>query len=134
MTGIAGVPRDTLSAIWQHVHRHLAECVKLSMGEFTNEMLWDRLTEGKFQLWLATDGTTVEGITITEVPAAPSPYVTIVFCYGQNGMEWVKDMEREIGEWAKSLGKSKLRIVGRKGWLRVLDGYEETHRVMERSL
>jgi hypothetical protein len=134
MTGIAGVPRNALQEVRPHIEEHLEECVKLSKGETDMDTLWRRLNEGLLQLWLATDGETVDGVTITEIPPPPSPYCTIVFAYGINGMDWVKEMESEIAAWARSLGRSKVRIIGRKGWLRALKGYEQTHTVMERTL
>jgi len=37
-------------------------------------------------------------------------------------------------QWSGSSGLQRVRIYGRKGWLHVLDGYEEKHVIMDKEL
>ena len=52
-------------------------------------------------------------------------------------IEELKEMEKPICEWAKSIGCKKSMIMGRKGWSRVKDkdrAYEEVGTISIRSL
>ena len=40
----------------------------------------------------------------------------------------------DVCAWARSIGCTKMRITGRRGWTRVLPGYRETAVVVERAL
>jgi hypothetical protein len=40
----------------------------------------------------------------------------------------------EVEAYAKREGCARVRIFGRKGWLRVLDGYEHKHIIMDKDL
>ena len=40
----------------------------------------------------------------------------------------------EIENYARTEGCTRVRIYGRKGWLRALDGYEAKHIIMDKEL
>lgn len=46
-------------------------------------------------------------------------------------MQWISQYMEDV---AIGLGRNGLRIVGRKGWVRILDGYKETGRTFDRRL
>ena len=46
---------------------------------------------------------------------------------------WLPLIEK-IENYARDEGCTRVRIFGRKGWLRVLDGYEAKHIIMDKEL
>jgi hypothetical protein len=58
---------------------------------------------------------------------------TITACGGHLMDRWVK-LHSRIEKYAKDEGCHTVRLYGRKGWQRVLDGYKVEHVVMEKTL
>jgi hypothetical protein len=56
-----------------------------------------------------------------------------VACSGQNRERWLPLFEK-IEQYAREEGCSCVRIYGRKGWERVLQGYRVEHVILERQL
>jgi len=44
------------------------------------------------------------------------------------------ELHEKILEWARAEGCNRVRVGGRRGWGRVLEGYHEISTVFERSL
>ncbi len=57
----------------------------------------------------------------------------IAVCGGGDIKRWLPLID-QIEAYAKHEGCVRVRINGRKGWLRVLEGYEERHVIMEKEL
>lgn len=58
---------------------------------------------------------------------------TIVACSGHQRERWLP-LFRQIENYAKAEGCRCIRIYGRKGWERVLDGYRVEHVILEKAL
>lgn len=56
---------------------------------------------------------------------------TLTACSGHNRERWLPLFSR-IEKYAKDEGCSRMRIWGRPGWQRVLDGYHVEHVVLEK--
>jgi hypothetical protein len=87
------------------------------------------ILSGHQLLWLAWDGA---------IQAAASTHLannvcTVTACGGANLNEWLP-LFAQIEQYAKNEGCRCVRIYGRKGWLRVLKGYEAKHVIIERRL
>jgi hypothetical protein len=87
------------------------------------------ILNGHQLLWLAWDGA---------IKAAASTHLannvcTVTACGGSNLNEWLP-LFAQIEQYAKNEGCRCVRIYGRKGWLRVLKGYEARHVIIERRL
>jgi hypothetical protein len=87
------------------------------------------ILNGHQLLWLAWDGA---------IKAAASTHLannvcTVTACGGANMNEWLS-LFAQIEQYAKNEGCRCVRIFGRKGWLRVLKGYEAKHIIIERRL
>ncbi|WP_298255830.1 hypothetical protein [Bradyrhizobium sp.] len=57
----------------------------------------------------------------------------ITLCAGRAMKRWLKLVDR-IEAYARDEGCGRVHIFGRKGWLRVLEGYEARHVVMDKLL
>ena len=54
-------------------------------------------------------------------------------CSGHQRERWVP-LFAKIEKYAKDEGATTMRIFGRRGWGRVLDGYQSTHVILEKAL
>jgi hypothetical protein len=58
---------------------------------------------------------------------------TLTACSGHQRERWLP-LFKKIEKYAKDEGCTAMRIFGRKGWERVLDGYHVEHVVLEKAL
>ena len=102
----------------------LAEAVRADL-KAADKQLWGYQHEGR-----------VLGIAITSV--IDTPRGKAVEVYGAAGTESVHgqidQIMAEIERWAAALGCTRVRILGRKGWLRRLHGYRQTGIIIEKDL
>jgi hypothetical protein len=85
--------------------------------------------EGKQLLWLAISDR-VEAAATTSLARN---VCTLVACSGHQRERWLPLFAR-IEKYAKDEGCHTMRIYGRKGWERVLDGYKAEYVILEKSL
>lgn len=77
-----------------------------------------RLKDGTFQMWAAEDA-----IVITEICRMPSrSFLNISLGGGQ--LQQVKQLVEKVENYAKEQSFDGVLIIGRRGWLRALDGYK----------
>jgi hypothetical protein len=89
---------------------------------------------GRALLWLATDGATIHAAAVTELAASEWRKVcVIVACGGHDRARWLH-LIGGIEEFARAEGCAAVRILGRKGWARVLPEYRMHRIVLERDV
>lgn len=87
-------------------------------------------------LWLVWEDPVVLGAAVTQISQAEtSKYCMIVACGGECAMSWIPLISK-IETYARNEGCELMRILGRKGWVRVLKdkGYAESRVVLEKRL
>jgi hypothetical protein len=84
---------------------------------------------GEQLLWLAISDR-VEAAATTRLSRN---VCTLTACSGHQRERWLPLFAR-IEKYAKDEGCSTMRIYGRKGWERVLDGYKAEYVILEKSL
>lgn len=84
--------------------------------------------EGRSLLWLAISDH-IEAAAVTHLSRN---VCTLVACSGHQRERWLP-LFSKIEKYAKDEG-CKMRIYGRKGWERVLDGYRVEHVILEKVL
>lgn len=90
--------------------------------------------EGNGLIWLAWNGKTLEGAAVTElIRTDRSLYCLIQACGGGNAKNWLH-LLASIEQFARDEGCDFVRIVGRRGWKRLLNNYKEKLVVLERPL
>ena len=100
---------------------------RTDLSSFDN--LESDVLEGRQLLWLAWSDR-IEAAATTRL----SPGVcTLTACSGENRDRWLP-LFRQIEDYARAEGAMKMRLFGRKGWQRVLDGYHVEHVVLEKAL
>jgi hypothetical protein len=89
---------------------------------------------GRALLWLATDGAIIHAAAVTQLAQTEWRKVCeIVACGGRDRRLWIHLIET-IEDFARAEGCAATRIVGRKGWARVLAQYHTTRIVLEKDL
>lgn len=86
-------------------------------------------------LWLAVqDKSDIRGTLVTELVKTDSGLqCLIVALHGENMREWFGFIS-EIEKFAREEGCSSIRVIGRRGWARVLRDYEQIGIVIEKDL
>lgn len=128
VTQLVCVDPALISAAWphaKHLIRAALEATKLS--EFAPLEL--EVLAGKQLLWLAW-GTSIEAAATTQLCDG---VCVLTACAGNNRERWLPLLS-QIEKYAKDEGCHAMRIFGRKGWHRVLDGYHIEHVVLEKEL
>jgi hypothetical protein len=89
---------------------------------------------GDALLWLAWDGTRIQAAAVTELHATEwRKACVLVACGGKEMRAWLPLLEG-IEAYARAAGCSAVRIMGRKGWMRLLGDYRVKRIVLEKDL
>ena len=89
---------------------------------------------GRSLLWVAWNGRAIESAAATILINSEAGKVCIITVCGGSDMKRWLPLIGQIESYARREGCARVRIYGRKGWLRVLDGYEQEHIIMDKEL
>lgn len=131
---IACVPPDKVALIWPRVSGLIF--IAMKRGDLAAfHPVEQNVLSGIAQLWLAVENRNdIIAAAVTELHATEWRKVcVIVACGGKDMDRWIELIE-EIEKFAKAEGCSRTRIVGRKGWERVLPGYRTRRIVLDKDL
>jgi len=100
----------------------------------TFEAVEDDVIAGQALLWLVWNAPQIQGAAVTQIVATQNSRVcVIVACGGDNMRLWLPLIEK-IESYARDEGCDAVRILGRKGWMRVLKSYSAPAIILERRL
>ena len=99
------------------------------MGGVTLRHVRAMVAEGLAQRWVAADGSVV----VTQLLHEPAGTVCLIYL-AEGALASLLELHERILAWATGQGCVKMRIMGRRGWQRVLPGYRAIATVMERDL
>jgi hypothetical protein len=85
---------------------------------------------GNSLLWIAADGTDVKGAVVTSLVG---DVCEIVAC-GSDDIASTVHLIADLEDYARRNGCRAMRIIGRKGWARRLDGYKPRAVILEKEL
>lgn len=89
---------------------------------------------GRALLWFVWNEPDIEGAAVTQVEKTESSKVcTIVACGGERMRTWIH-LIGSLEDYARQQQCDCVRIVGRKGWQRVLKEYATAKVILERRL
>lgn len=113
-------PSDTsLSAEWAHCHPFIEAALKHAHNSHKMSDVFKAIVEGDAQFWAAKDA----GL-VTEIISYPQRR-TLRFWLAGGNLETLQELEESAIEWSKAWGCVACEIIGRRGWVRALDGYHE---------
>jgi hypothetical protein len=119
--------------IWPHVSPLLrAACRRTGLNAFSD--IEDDILAGRSLLWVAWNGRAVEAAAATVLINSEIGKVCVITACGGSGMKRWLPLIGRIENYAGNEGCVRVRIYGRKGWLRALDGYAQKHVIMDKEL
>jgi len=129
-------PKD-VPAIWPLVAERLRAAYLRTDLSHTADLERDVL-QGDAVLWVAASASApvaeLEAALVAKLVRTDLHLVCIITaCGGSNMSRWL-DHLGAIEQWAKAEGAAKIRLFGRKGWLRILKNYQASNVVLERAL
>jgi len=113
--------------VWPHVEHWLRKALERGgvNGDFAE--LENGVLHGNDLLWIGLDGSRVISAGVTSLCNG----VCELLAYGGARHD---ELLETIEQFARAEGCTKVRVRGRKGWLRVLKDYRQPYIVLERSL
>ena len=91
-----------------------------------------QVLSGDQLLWLAISDRVEAAATTHLVKTRGKPVCILTACSGAQRERWLP-LLAQIEKYAKDEGARCMRIYGRKGWERVLDGYRVEHVILEKA-
>lgn len=132
MTELICVDPARAREFWPHVAPLLRQAV-LNTNLCHFDDIEQQTLHGGGLLWLAWSGRIEAAATTIVIRTEAGSVCILSACGGKNRERWFP-LLKKIEAYAKNNGCMALRIYGRKGWQRVLDGYDVTNVVLERQL
>tara|TARA_R110000744_G_scaffold366192_2_gene475143 strand:+ start:1111 stop:1536 length:426 start_codon:yes stop_codon:yes gene_type:complete len=125
------------SEIFKEHEREAAELFVRFEEKFTDEKKWidlvPEILSRQYQLCIVRDAGKAIAVALTFVKDDARKTCVISHCAGHGYEQWVDQLLVTIRVWSHSLGSTKLEIVARPGWERILRplGMVKTHVIME---
>lgn len=129
MVDLVCVDPKRVHEVWPHAKPLIMSAITRTGLSDPADIEYDILN-GDQLLWLAWNGEKIEAAASSHLI---SGVCVITACGGENMERWLP-LFSQIETYAKNEGCRCVRIYGRKGWGRVLDGYHVEHVILERPL
>lgn len=132
MADLVCVPPDDVLRVWPHVRELIVDAAKRGAGDIFS--IESGVLNGPDLLWLAWDGEKILAAAVTSLGIANNDKIcTIVACGGD---EWSRfgHLIEGLEKFAKDEGCKAIRINGRPGWLRALNGYRALQVTIEKAI
>jgi hypothetical protein len=128
------IPTEHVSEVLPKIFSHLSKAAEYTFGRYEPEDILDSITQYDHHLWIAFVGEEVKGITVTCFKQYPRLLcLDMVFCAGDEGMEWKTPMLKMLQHWAHDNDCDRIESSGRVGWSKIFkdDGYKALWQVYE---
>jgi hypothetical protein len=120
---------EQIDGLWDEFSSHIYRLERL--GHLSADEMREDLRLAKRQLW-GIQGPDVLGIAITRIAGKTCEVVAATGKQTQTGQ--IEALYAHIERWAKDIGCERMRIIGRKGWLRKFPEFTQTGIVIEKDL
>lgn len=126
------VPQHLKARVWPFVADRLRAAVLKTDMSHTLDVEHDVFGNG--DLWLAISGGEVDAAAVTMLVRTDRHLVCLLTVVGGKNMARWFDLLPQVEQWAKGQGAAKVRIIGRLGWVPLLENYRVSNVVLERAL
>ena len=124
---------DLLPRLWPMVKDMIFTAVKNADLGHTADVEKE-VMHGNGVLWLAIEDDEIRGALATVLVKTDQRLVCMITALGGHRMkDWFHFLP-QIEAWAKSEGATRMRLYGRRGWVRLLKDYYVSNVVMEKEL
>ena len=116
-------------AEWRRLRHHILAALEHAGGTHSEDDVLDLLRADQAQFWPADNSAMV-----TEIVGYPNGNHCRIWLAGGEYDE-LRALERDmVIPWASSMGCRRIELVGRKGWARRLNDYQEVARVLAKEI
>jgi hypothetical protein len=120
---------EQIDSLWDEFSAHVYRLENLErLGHLSADDLKEELKLSKKQLWGIQEDGRVIGIAITRIGGRTCEIFAAAGTQTQRGQ--IQALYTEIEKWARAEGCVRMRIIGRRGWMRMLKGYQPTRDVI----
>ena len=126
-------PED-VAYVWEEVAPLLDTVKEHTEGELETDDFLEPLTHGDMQLWVATEGSTVHGVMVTQLIPYPQKKILRIISLAGDNFEELRGFQEMIEAFAVKTGCTALEMWGRKGWKKLLPDWEDTYVVYTKDL
>jgi len=126
-------PED-VAYVWEEVAPLLDTVKEHTEGELETDDFLEPLTHGDMQLWIATEGSTVHGVMVTQLIPYPQKKILRIISLAGDNFEELRDFQEMIEAFAVKTDCTALEMWGRKGWKKLLPDWEDTYVVYTKDL
>ena len=127
---LVGIYAELVPAIWQEARPLIASALARGNGGFAEEDILGALLSREMQLWLYVEGR-IKGVVVTELVNYPRLRACLlVLCAGTDIQGWIHHIET-LERWASAQGCEVIEAYGRRGWARLLKGWEQRTMLMK---
>ena len=126
-------PED-VAYVWEEVAPLLDTVKEHTEGELETDDFLEPLTHGDMQLWIATEGSKVHGVMVTQLIPYPQKKILRVISLAGDNFEELREFQEMIEAFAVKAGSTALEMWGRKGWKKLLPDWEDTYVVYTKDL
>ena len=126
-------PED-VAYVWEEVAPLLDTVKEHTEGELETDDFLEPLTHGDMQLWIATEGSTVHGVMVTQLIPYPQKKILRIISLAGENFEELREFQEMIEVFAVKTGCTALEMWGRKGWKKLLPDWEDTYVVYTKDL
>ncbi len=136
-TCLVCVEPSKVHLVWPHVAPLLRQAIaRTAISAFTD--IERDILHGSALLWIAAsaerNGAAIEAAASTSLQQTDAGRICVITaCAGKNMSRWLS-LIKGIEAYARDEGCNCVRIFGRQGWLRVLDGYRRTNVILDKQL
>lgn len=121
---------EQIDALWDEIAPHIYRMERL--GYIGADELRDELKLSKKQLWGLQEAGAVRGICITRIAGKCCEIYAAVGSQSKRGQ--IIALYNHVEQWARDIGCDRMRVIGRKGWMRLLANYQQVGIVLEKDL
>lgn len=134
MTRVYRIHAGMIGDYWPVASRLLAPAIERSQGDHSLETTLEALKSGHSQLWIVHGEEGIASAAVTSIAVYPTgqKWLEVAFLGGRDAENWANIAMDAAMTFAKERGCKGVRIFGRRGWLRRLDGIAETVTVFEK--
>jgi hypothetical protein len=122
------VPKEHVQRVWGSIEQFAEGCAKYTYGRFKAvDILHELLTKDQ-QLWIAFDDKDIHAFWVTEVVQYPQTKILVMHFTGGNRIEeWQTIGLKQLQQFARDTGCTKIESYGRPGWEKVWknEGYKK---------
>ncbi len=132
MIDLICVPPDDVSRIWPHA-RPLIKSAIDHTGISDFDHIEGQVLSGDQLLWLAISDHIEAAATTHLIKTSGKPILIVTACSGTQRERWIT-LRHKVEAYARAEGCSRIRLYGRKGWVRALPDYHVEYVVMYKEL